>query len=708
MKRVGFAMLSGLLVAAWGCEPGSITEAEQQLGRAGARSVVFTLPVAAETLTVDSILNDLTDESFDILPGNLLGYTLDPDTFTAAVGDELQFDGLGFDQYLFTFDQMLNADESGTSVSVVLAPPAAGGPVRAAQQANDIRFTTPDGSSVRTATVDTGTVYGRIVNGTDCAADVTVNLNDSTGTTVLAFPTATMAAGETVEDSVASDGVSVAGFVELDVQVAPLAACVPTSGTSVDADITFRPFSLESVTLDNVNETFSDAYAALNSEPGLQAVDTVIVDNGSFTIDAQNKLPVSLQLDLSVAGTIGPGGLPIGGTLSLPAAPGDGSTTSGQLVLDFSGATVMPGQVMVSVDGTATAGSATIDRPLAANAIVIDGSGALGIAEARGALDPAATPELTVSVDESSAIDPGTLDLGDLEDVVRDATLNTVQLEMVVSNGANVPITLSNFQIGAVRIDPGTGQPERDPGTGDYVYEEEGGVPILVDTTVSIARSSQTTVTLENQATADLVNRLVNLIIDDVEVAVVGVGSAVVGDGTAASITQTDDISAVVTARFGIDLSIASTGVTFDNTTVQDGLDIDSTLRDDLANRIDTASVILDVLNGTPFGVQAVIAVVADSVDGDVATFPGAVVLDTVSVAAPDVDANGFVTSPASSSVTVSLTGDQARVFFDSLFTAGVTVILTPPAGGRGAVRGSDEVRVDASAAVSVRTGGSQ
>ncbi|MGD2134619.1 MAG: hypothetical protein PVF27_00590, partial [Gemmatimonadales bacterium] len=79
ISRIYTAALLAVVLAAWGCEPGSITEAEQQLGRKGARSILFTLPVVAETLTVDSILDDLTNEQFDVLAGNVLGYTLDPE-----------------------------------------------------------------------------------------------------------------------------------------------------------------------------------------------------------------------------------------------------------------------------------------------------------------------------------------------------------------------------------------------------------------------------------------------------------------------------------------------------------------------------------------------------------------------------------------------------------------------------------------------------
>lgn len=719
-SRIHIAALLAVALAAWGCEPGSITEAEQQLGRKGARSVMFTLPVLAETLTVDSILDDLTNEQFDVLPGGLLGYTLDPESLSVTVGDELRFTGLDFDPYQYTFDQALETTEVGTTTSVTFAPPAApgaGGPQPAAQQAGQIHFATPDGSDVVAGTTDTGTVFGEFVNGTNCSADVTVTLKDSTGATIVTFPTQTVPASGTVQDSSRADGVAVSGYVAPEIAAVPLGLCTPTAGQSVNANITFRPMTLLSVTLENVTETFNQTYDALASEPGIRAVDTVIVETGSFTVTGQNKLPVALAVDLSLGGTSDPLGQPIAGTLNLPAAPGDGSTVQGQLVLDLSGATVVPESLIVSVDGTATAATAVISQAVTTNAVVVDATGDLEIAELRGTLDPTVTSELTVSVEESSTLDVGSLDLGDLEDVVREAELETVELRLVVDNEANVPVRLANFQLGAVRVDPVTGQPQRDPGTGDYVFEKDttaaGQPPILVDTTISIARSGQTTVVLADSATVALMNRLIDLVIDDVEVAVVAVGDAVVGDGSSASITSTDIVSAVVTLQFGIDFTIDAGGVTFETNTVQSGLELDSALGTGngsaLADRIDSASVILQIQNGTPFAVQAVVVVAPDSIDLDIANPPaGSITLDTVAVAAPTVDANGFVVAPATSTVTVTITGEEAEVFFGSEFTAGIEVILKPPAGGRGAIRGSDEVIVDAAASVVIRTGGSQ
>jgi hypothetical protein len=254
-----------------------------------------------------------------------------------------------------------------------------------------------------------------------------------------------------------------------------------------------------------------------------------------------------------------------------------------------------------------------------------------------------------------------------------------------------------------VRIDPATGLPARDQGTGDYAFEENAaGQPVLIDTSFSILRSAETTIVLENQATVDMVNILVDLLLDDVEAAVVGRGTAVVGDGTLASITRSDVVSMRVSLRFGIDFTVPAAGVTFADTSVHTGLDMETTDANDIASIIDTASVTLHVENGTAFAVQAVVAFSA----GAVFESASAVVLDTITVAAPAVDASGFVISPVADTVTVSLTGQQARPLLGEQFTSSVRITLKPPAGGRGAVRGSDRVIVDGKASVRLRLGG--
>ncbi|MFQ6046675.1 MAG: hypothetical protein ACE5PT_10035, partial [Gemmatimonadales bacterium] len=653
-----------LLAAAvsWACEPANITEAREQLQRGGTRLVEFSIPVAAETLTVDTLLRDL-DVDVDTLAGGLLGFSIDPETLSVAVGEKLRFDNLGFDQFTFSFDQMLRTQQVSAGVKVGVSSPAPAPPVappRAPQQAGDIEFFTPNGSKVTGATVDTGTVIRTAVNNSRCDAWVKMSLVDANNITIISFDSTDVASGQSTTDTVRADTVTVAGFVNVIVDAGPLGSCVPFLGDSVAGDVTFLPMTLASVDLENVNESFSETFDALASETRIQAVDTVVVDSGGFVLNVQNRLPIAENVDLTFTGIERPLGTPLTATLNVPAAPGDGSTVTGTLNLDLASATIIPSQVVVSVNGSATAPVATISPTVASNAVVVDGSGSLKIGSLRGTLDPDSTPELKISIEESTEIPLGNLDLGDFEDVVKDATLNSVQISLFVDNQADVPVTLDSFQLGAVRIDTLTGQPERDV-NGDLVFETDSttGLPLLIDTTLALNRAGTTAIMLDDAETAGLINRVVDLLLDSVRVALVGSGDAVVGDGSQAGITSSDSVSLAIGLSVGVDFTLPTTGVTFETSTVQDGLNSDTTFSDDevndLTSSLDTAFVTLAIQNGTPFEVEAVVAVVDDSLADSVDVFqqPNRILLDTVLVQAPQVDASGLVVQPATSTVTV-------------------------------------------------------
>jgi hypothetical protein len=712
-KRVQSALLVGLALGTWACEPAGVTEAREQLGRGGERTFVLTIPVAAETLTVDSLLSDL-DVDVDTLAGGLLGISIEPETISVAVGENLRFDNLGFDPFSFSFDQMLRTEEVSTSVAVSVSAPAPGPSAAALQQAGDIEFTTPDGSQITSATVDTGTVVRTLSNSSSCDAFVKMALVDEDGDTLVFFDSTEVQSGGSVTDSTRTDGIQVDGFVNVELDAGPVGLCVPASGDAVSGDVTFLPMTLASVGLQNVNEDFTETYDALASETRIQAIDTIVVDSGGYDITAQNRLPIAISVDLTLNGIERPLGTPLTGTLNLPAAPGDGSTTTATLNFDFAGVTIIPSQVVISVTGTATADTATITPTVANDAVAVDGTGTLQIGALRGSLDPTKTPELNIAIEEATELPLANLELGDFEDVVRDATLNTVQIALIVDNQADVPVVLSNFELGAVRIDTLTGEPLRDPNTNELVFEADSatGQPLLVDTTLILNRADTTLVLLENDETVALINRVIDLMLDSVRVALVGSGTVVVGDGTQAGITSADTMSLALGLSVGVDFTIPASGVTFETNTVQDGLNSDSTFGqddlDDLVSRIDSASITLAVLNGTPFQVEAVIAIVGDSLADTVDVFaePGRILLDTVVVQAPDVDSAGLVIQPATSTATVSLTGEEIGVLLGAKFTAGLKVILKPPSGGRGAVRGSDQVIVEASARVQIRTGG--
>ncbi len=706
----------GAAVAVASCEPASITEARDQLARGPARTFTLTIPVAEDTLDISKLIEDTTDL---VAVGDLQAVQSDPQSVDVAVGTELKFDNLSFDQFTFGYDQMLRTAQVTTASTVTLAPPALPGPLPAAaqQQAMDtVRFDTPDGSDVVAATVDTGTVVRTLVNNTICDGTITMSLLDSIGNPVASFPNQQVNAGETFTDSVRADGATMSQFVEVDIQGSALGGCTIIPGSSVSADVTFRPMTLASVDLQNVNETFSDTYDPLASETRIQGVDQVVINSGSYTITAQNRLPVALSVSLTLNGILDGAGAPLTGTLNIAAAPGDGSTTTGTLNFNLAGVTIIPSQAMVDISGTATAALATITPTVITNAVVADGTGDLEVESLAGPLDPAVTPELAVTVEESEEITRDDFGLGDFEDAVKGSTINVATAQLDITNTAATPLVLSSFTLGVVELTPAGGIP-RD-GLGNPVYEVDSqGSPILVDvvdpgqTTLSIARSATTQVTL---SVAPLADRLVHLVLDDRRAAIIAAGTATAGDGSQSSIERSDIVGVLLNVAVGLDFTVPDTGVVFTSNANQEGLETDSTLNtspDEVIEVLVGATATSVVRNNTPFGLEVDVAYVeGDLGDTDVFTQPGAVQLDRITVAAPDLDATGRVIQPVTSTVTVEVTGDELRPLLEKDFTASLRVRLLPGsgAGGRSALRATDNVIFKASVTVQLRSGGGQ
>ncbi len=161
-----------------------------------------------------------------------------------------------------------------------------------------------------------------------------------------------------------------------------------------------------------------------------------------------------------------------------------------------------------------------------------------------------------------------------------------------------------------------------------------------------------------------------------------------------------------------IDFTVPAAGVTFTRNTVSDGAEFDDEDADQLVERLDSAGVFTEVVNNTPFGVEIDIAFVEDSLGEDVDVFaqPNAVLLNTVTLSAPTVDAHGVVATPSSSSVSILLTGTQARQLLGLKFTAGARVRLLPGtgAGGRGAIFATDAISLDSRVQIVLRAGGTQ
>ena len=94
--------------------------------------------------------------------------------------------------------------------------------------------------------------------------------------------------------------------------------------------------------------------------------------------------------------------------------------------------------------------------------------------------------------------------------------------------------------------------------------------------------------------------------------------------------------------------------------------------------------------------------------DVDIFSYPGAVILTTVALSAPTVDAQGIVTVPSDTTVSIVLTGEQARQLTGENISASVRARLLPGTGGsgRGAIRATDEISLKSRARIVLHTGG--
>jgi hypothetical protein len=462
------------------------------------------------------------------------------------------------------------------------------------------------------------------------------------------------------------------------------------------------------------NITYGSSYDALASELRLQAVDTAVISIGTMMVTTQNRLPIALAYDVTLNGFTDFSGSALAGSGVVPAAPGDGSYVSDVLVLDLTGLTITPDAARVEFTSTATVGGAPIDPALGDEAIMQTATANFVVERLAGPLDPAQTPELAIQVEELQELPRDNVDFDDFEDAIRGATINDATVMLTIQNEADAPATSDDLSIGIVRLDA-FGRAPRD-GFGNLVYEADTSGPILVSvvdpqqSSVALARSSVTT--LELQA-APLVNRLVELVLDDHRVALVAAGVVDVGDGAQSVISRGDQVRVLFDLAVGLDLTVPDSGVTFTRNSGQDGLlNLSTEDADQLADRVISASVAADVVNNTPFGVELEIAFVAGDLGEGVDVFsqPGRVVLNTVVVAAPALDAQGHVTDPATTFVELALGGTDVRQLLEERFTSALRVRLVPGsgAGGRGAVGAQDRLELDAQARIQVRAGGSR
>ncbi len=428
-------------------------------------------------------------------------------------------------------------------------------------------------------------------------------------------------------------------------------------------------------------------FAALSLDMVLNGVDTVIVESGTLVVTTRNRLPATVDYDVTLDGFLDAGGSALTASGTLPASL-TGNYVSDIINFDLAGVSVAPVTAQVQISGTATVAQSPINPALGTAAVAQDGSIAtVEISSVQGPLDPATNPELTIDIEKPREFLRTDFDFGDFEEAAEASTLNDATIVMEIANSAAAPAVLSNFAMGVVTLDA-FGDIPRDM-SGNPIYEADSlGQPILVpiadsgQTTLTLARSDSKSISLQG---APLADRLFHLLLDDERAATVG-----------------------------FDLTLPDTGVVISRYSDNKGMGIENEREaDSLASRIiSPAEFTAVVVNGTAFATDIDVAFVRGTLpeDTDVFSWPGSVVIPTVPLSRPSVDAQGRVVQTTTDTVVVQLSNDDVRELLEDSFTAQARLRLVPGSGGGGrvAVYSSDAVLIDARVHLQLRAGKSQ
>lgn len=169
-RRVAWSSAVGLMLLSAGCEPTSITEARNQLGRGPARLVLFAIPVAQDTVTVGELLcpsSSTTPCDTVTTSDGLMGIKIDSQTVAVGVGNQLRFNNL-------TLTRLKLNVPAGTPPGNLTIPP----------QNYPVLDSAPQVKAVDTVEARSGTLTFTTFNRLPGALTYTLTLNgfrDSTG-----------------------------------------------------------------------------------------------------------------------------------------------------------------------------------------------------------------------------------------------------------------------------------------------------------------------------------------------------------------------------------------------------------------------------------------------------------------------------------------------------------------------------------------------
>jgi hypothetical protein len=97
LTKSGCVVCLATLLAA--CEPASLTEARNQLGRGGERVVAYVLPVIVDSVKVQDMV-DTVETTLDTTGTGLLAIRSDPESLTVDLGADLIFENIALDGFV--------------------------------------------------------------------------------------------------------------------------------------------------------------------------------------------------------------------------------------------------------------------------------------------------------------------------------------------------------------------------------------------------------------------------------------------------------------------------------------------------------------------------------------------------------------------------------------------------------------------------------
>lgn len=494
------------------------------------------------------------------------------------------------------------------------------------------------------------------------------------------------------------DSVTIAGQIG-----PPSGATTVNISTSGSLTVEMSEIQVASVTMRTVDFTFDRTVQVVDpNSDDYRGVEEVRVASGSqILLRVTNRLRVGGDVGIRLNGVTDAAGNTLTRTVTIQASSDESPVTS-NVTIDLSGTTLRPASMVAQVTGTWTGSNIGVTATAAENALSVDPQITLNASSVK----VANAPGLRFDFDRLEPFTLEDLGLEDLVDELDGLELNGVELTLRARNEAAIALALDSLLLTLVNaadttpvLDAG-GQPIR-------VLVQQGATGRF---TVRAGGSDSVTV-----VATSLINGLIQNVIDGKSVGLLATGRAGFGSATG-TLAVGDSLEFSLRVRAPLDLKLPAGGITLDRID-HEAIDLGGTSGDfvaDLGEDLVSGSFKLNITNSTPLGLTISVAVArtpADTTGFDPSQVPAAEKFEITGVDMPpaQVDAGGLVTTPSTSTQTVTIPTARLDVFRpvegETKLSVGIKVVVKPPAGGRAHVSRADFIEVRATGTLQVCAG---